>query len=186
MNRLHLAWARLHLAWALAFAAGCGAAPAMRAEAPAAPPAAEAAASYERILGTFVASPEAIAYLNPALAAARLEASYDAQALRRLAERFALLGAARGEAAARLHLGAALWWRGEADDGYRQVIRAQALFATAGDVEGLAHTHEWLGYFLRESGDLEAAGEHLALSHQLFERLEDHGAAARLLGYAED
>lgn len=143
---------------------------------------------YERILGTFSARGETPIYLTPAV----LERGYDdedddagAIALVNMAIAFQSMGHKRGEAAARLNRGAVLWHRGDGDSAYRELESAKILFAAAGDLEGEAHAHEWLGFFMRESGEKELAEDHLALAYQMFRKLENQAAAERVLSYAE-
>lgn len=174
------------------FAAGCAAARAPEAAAgtprvyPDAPP--KKPGEYERILGTFSARGETPIYLIPTV----LERGYDDEdddegesALFNMAQTFQRLGHKRGEAAARLNRGAVLWHRGEGDAAYRELESAKILFAAAGDLDGEAHAHEWLGFFMRESGEKELAEDHLALAYQMFKKLENEVAAERILSYGE-
>jgi tetratricopeptide (TPR) repeat protein len=175
----------------MAFASGCAArrmaAPGDRqaAEQPQ-PEQAQAKVAYERILGSFAATPDALLYLDPVLCAKRCGTRATLDRLERLVGTFREIGLPRGEAAARLNLGALLWRRGDPDRAYAMIRDAQIEFAAAQDVEGMAHSYEWLGFLFKEAGAIEEAGEHLAVAYQLFGRLEDHAAMERVLTYAED
>lgn len=167
--------------------AGCGAAAKM-AEAPGARAASDeepAKPAYERILGSFSVQPESGILLDPRLCERHLRSPREASDLAELAGRFASLGVPRGEAAAALNLSAVLWYRGEAEESYEQIMRATHLFAEAGDVDGLAHAHEWLGWYLAKSGATEQAEEHLAMSYRLYGLAGNGPAAQRVLGYGE-
>jgi hypothetical protein len=87
-------------------------------------------------------------------------------------------------AIALVNLGAVEWASGDVVDAYDHLRTAHAMFAVLGDVEGLAHTHEWLGFMLRESGEGTKAADHLAEAHALFTRLEHRSAAARVLDWS--
>lgn len=177
MRALALAWCGVALA---ACAAGRAAAPAPAQAEPGAP-SAEGAAPYERILGAFVATPTGLVLFDPkSCAETPCGRSEDGETISRTADDS---GVPALQAAARLNLGAVYWQEGEGDRAYQAIRSAQALFAEAGDAVGLAMAHEWLGYMLLESGALEPAGDHLALAHQLFERLGDRGSAERLASY---
>jgi hypothetical protein len=139
--------------------------------------------AYERILGSFPIDPNAILYLDPVLCGQHLY-EYGSD-YRGIAERFHRIGALRGEAAARLNQGALEWFSGEPDEAYREVMDAQRIFAELGDVEGLAHTYEWLGYFFKESSEPKRAAEHLSVAYRFFEAVGDASSLARVLSYAE-
>lgn len=164
---------------------GCAAgmrAPSSQSERPAEP------VQFERILGSFSVKTDIPIYLTPAM----LERGFnDDDRVREdnfvgLIQEFQRLKSVRGEAAARLNQGAVLWYLGKPDHAYSQLRDAQLLFVRAADLEGEAHAHEWLGFFFRESGEVELAEEHLALSYQMFTRLENLIAAERVLSYAGD
>lgn len=138
---------------------------------------------YERILGSFVVHPDAVVYLTPRMTEDRVAPGDAADALADIADRFAATGAPRGEAVARLNRGALLWKEGDGEVAYTQMARALALFAEVGDVEGLAHAYEWLGYAFLKAGAVDRAGEHLAAAYQLFELMGDLDAAQRVAGY---
>jgi hypothetical protein len=138
---------------------------------------------YERILGSFAIDPELLIYYTPDLMA-RHHVRADPERFAALAESLRAAGARRAEAGARLDLGAVLWSGGQAEKAYREMMRAQGLFAELGDVDGLAHAYEWLGFFFRESGSEERAAEHLSVAYRMFQVLENHAAAERVLGYA--
>jgi tetratricopeptide (TPR) repeat protein len=173
-----------------AFSSGCAAAKRAAEAAPAVQPPTgpRPAGEYERILGTFSVKIDAAIYLTPRL----LERAYDddneeggAAALQTTVGWFQRLGHKRGEAAARLNRGAVLWKLGQGDAAYRELDEARKLFAGAGDLEGEAHAHEWLGFFFRESGEKELAEDHLALAYQMFQKLENAPAAERILSYGD-
>jgi hypothetical protein len=145
---------------------------------------AQPSVEYERILGTFAIEPEAYLYLTPAALELHGTHGGGAEHFQDLAERFRALGAKKGEAAAELDRGAALWWAGQADRAYAATMRAEALFAELGDLEGLAHAYEWLGYFFRQSGASDRAAEQLRVASRMFTLLEDRASAERVLGYA--
>lgn len=145
----------------------------------------EARVEYERILGSFTARPDLVIYLTPAACLRFCQSSPDDVRLEGLVRDFARLGAVRGEAAARLNRGAVLWRRGEHQLAYVQVMESRRLFARAADVEGLAHAYEWLGFLFEESGAVGEAGDHLAVAYQLFGKLGNTPAQARILSYAD-
>lgn len=145
----------------------------------------EARPVYERILGAQVASPELIVYLNPRVADAYFDDDAGDAGFARLVAAFERIGARRGEAAARLNWGAVLWNIGEEERAYDQMMRALRLFVRVGDVDGMAHAHEWIGYTLARSGAVEPAGDHLAVAYQLFSKLENRAAAERVANYGE-
>jgi hypothetical protein len=176
----------LGLLFSSACAAGRMAEPAARAEQPA-EPGAGGTVEFERILGSFSVKSEIPIYLNPRL----LEHGFndDSDYVREgnfagLIAEFRRLKVTRGEAAARLNHAATLWFLDEADTAYAEMRAAQVLFMRAGDLQGEAHAHEWLGFFFRESEDAELAEEHLALAYQMFIKLENIVAAERVLSYA--
>lgn len=170
---------------------GCAAAGAKRAPEAAAPsdaaptPQPEKKLEYERILGTFVAQPELIIYLSPAVCLKFCDSDRPLGTYEGLIRQAEQLGATRVVAAAKLSLGARLWSRGDPDEAYRRIREAQTLFARSSDVEGLAHTYEWLGYLFYESGAANDAADQLAVAYQLFGKLGNGAAQARVLGYAE-
>lgn len=145
----------------------------------------EAAPVYERILGAQTASPELVVYLNPRVADAYFDDDAEEAGFARLVAAFERIGALRGEAAARLNWGAVLWKLGEEERAYQEMMRALDRFVRIGDVEGMAHAHEWIGYAMARSGAVEPAGEHLAVAYQLFSRLENRAAAERVANYGE-
>jgi hypothetical protein len=140
---------------------------------------------YERILGAATASPDLVAYLNPTIAERYFDDAAEDDGFTRIISAFRAIGARRGEAAARLNWGAVLWNLGDAEAAYREMMLALDLFTTIGDAEGLAHTHEWLGYTMKESGAIDPAGEHLAVAYQLFQLLGNDRAASRVLAYGD-
>jgi hypothetical protein len=140
---------------------------------------------YERILGAATASPEMVAYLNPRLSEKHFDGRAEDHGFTRIISAFRAIGATRGEAAARLNWAAVLWNLGDAEASYREMMLALELFTAAGDAEGLAHAHEWLGYSMKESGAIEPAAEHLAVAYQLFTLLGNERAASRVLGYGD-
>ena len=141
---------------------------------------------YERLLGTFSVNPDLVIYLNPAICERYLVQTGNGDDIAQIVDQFGRIGAARGEAAARLNWGVVFWYDGEAEYAYREMMNALQIFAEIGDVDGLAHTYEWLGYFFKQSGAIEEAGEHLAVAYQLFEKLSNQPAAERVLSYADD
>ncbi len=140
---------------------------------------------YERILGASVASPDLVAYLNPRLTERYFDGTARDDGFGRVIDAFRAVGARRGEAAARLNEAAVLWNLKEERAAYREMMIALRLFTQIGDVEGLAHTHEWLGYAMKESGAIDPAAEHLAVAYQLFRLLGNEQAASRVLGYGD-
>jgi hypothetical protein len=160
---------------------GCASAsaPASR-SADVAPPSEEPPA-FERILGAFVVSPTGFVLIDPRACAAGACGLRDQnESVLAAAER---TGVPLAIAAAKLNLGATLWTEDEADAAYQSIRSAQALFAEAGDAVGLALCHEWIGFLMLDSGEGEIAGEHLALAHQLYDRLGDEAARDRVVGY---
>jgi hypothetical protein len=144
--------------------------------------------AYDRILGAFSVDPELYLFLTPATCRRVGRAQLPERAietLTRMAEAFARARAKRGEAAARLNLGALRWADGDGDGAYQEVMRAEALFAELGDLEGLAHSYEWLGWFFRESGAVALATDHLSIAYRMFTLSEDRASAERVLGYAD-
>jgi hypothetical protein len=172
------------LTWCWVALAACSAGrapPSAPARAEPGPPKSESAASYERILGAFVATPTGVVLFDPkSCAETACGRSLDGETISRTADQS---GVPALQAAARLNLGAMYWQEGEADRAYQSIRSAQALFAEAGDAVGLAVAHEWLGYMLWKSGAEAPAGDHLALAYQLFERLGDQASAERLASY---
>ncbi|MCK6547270.1 hypothetical protein L6R52_15575 [Myxococcota bacterium] len=146
---------------------------------------APAEAEYERILGSFTVTPEGFVYLTPELARARLEPAR-AYAWRRRVRDLHTLGLPQAEAVASMNVAAIAWFDDHPEDAYRAMMSAQRLFADVGDVEGLAHVYEWLGFFFAESGAHTKAEEHLALAHALFALLGDEAAKARVLRLADE
>ena len=140
---------------------------------------------YERILGAATASPDLVAYLNPRIAERYFDGAAEDDGFTRIISAFRAIGARRGEAAARLNWGAVLWNLGEEEAAYREMMIALEMFTSIGDAEGLAHTHEWLGYTMKESGAVDPAGEHLAVAYQLFRLLGNERAATRVLDYGD-
>jgi tetratricopeptide (TPR) repeat protein len=166
--------------WVLLFAAaGCAAAQAPDREPQPPHPV------YERILGSAIAAPDVILYLNPRIAERYFDSTARDDGFPRVVAAFERMGARRGEAAARLNWGAVLWNLDETERAYREMTSALDLFNRIGDVEGIAHAHEWIGYALEESGAVEPAGDHLAIAYQLFRKLGNEGAAQRVAGYGE-
>jgi hypothetical protein len=184
---------RLLLALGLVFCAACAGAraPSEAARAPAAeappapPPPEEAKPEYERILGSFAGRPDLILYLTPEACLRWCKNAGGEEVLAQLAYDFARLGAFRGEAAARINHAAILWHEGEVQRSYVELRDSLALSVRAGDVEGMAHAYEWLGWLFKESGAIDDAGDHLAVAYQLFGRLENRVAQERVLGYAD-
>lgn len=148
-------------------------------------PAAARAIEYERILASFAVDPDLIVFLDPWLCERWCDADLGGGDFGDLAASFARLGARRAEAAARLNQGAMLWAAGEGDAAYARVVEAQQLFAAMGDVAGLAHALEWLGYMFVASGEGELAAGHLSLALGMFRALGNEHAAARVVSYTE-
>lgn len=147
---------------------------------------AEGPAEYERILGSFVVSPEALVHLTPELAAARLDPGPDrGRGYARVVSVLREAGVPQAEAVGSMNLGAIAWFDDRPEDAYRSMMRAQHLFAEIGDLEGLAHVYEWLGFFFAESGASARAEEHLGLAYELFGLLGDEASKARVLRLAE-
>src|SRR5215472_3471357 len=120
----------------------------------AARPSEEEQPAYERILGSFAIEPDLYVYLDPATCLRYFSgARWSAWDMGAIARRMHALGSLRGEAAATLNHGAALWFLGDGESAYRAMMDAERMFAELGDVQGLAHTYDWLGYFFRESHD---------------------------------
>jgi hypothetical protein len=140
---------------------------------------------YERILGAATASPDLVAYLNPRLLEDHFDDRAEDDGFTRVISAFRVIGAKRGEAAARLNWAAVLWNLGEEEASYREMMLSLELFTKVGDAEGLAHAHEWLGYTMKESGAIEPAAEHLAVAYQLFKLMGNERAASRVLAYGE-
>ncbi len=150
------------------------------------PPGAETpTVQYERILGSFVVDPDVAIYLNPSLCERLCERSWEIGIieLEKVANDFAQLGARRGYGAASLNRGALLWFASRPEDSYRAVMAARDTFAGIGDLHGLAHSLEWLGYIFGVSDAPQAAAEQLALAYRLFEKLGNRRAATRVLAY---
>ena len=84
-----------------------------------------------------------------------------------------------------LSLAAYEWWSGRADTAYRLLLTAQGAFAELADVNGLAHTYEWMGWFFGESGDLVRAAEQLEIAGRLYQQLGHEPAQARIQGYGD-
>jgi hypothetical protein len=126
-----------------------------------------------------------VIYLNPALCQRQCERDgrRGEQAFGRLAGDLQRLGVPRGQGAALLNRGALLWFSGQPQAAYDSVMGARALFAHSGDVRGLAHAFEWLGYMFLASDAPEPAAENLGVAHRLFGRLGDAAAQARVLAY---
>lgn len=168
--------------------AGCAAGGAMQAptqaQRPEAGGEAKKPAEFERIVSSFQVHPEALVYLTPA-EVEHLERCDETLAVEAVADRFAFIGDVRGEAAARLDLGALYWCDGRGDDAYLAVMQAEALFTRAADLDGVARAHEWLGFMFLENREEELAAEHLAAAYQVFLRLADAPSTARVLAYSE-
>lgn len=141
--------------------------------------------AYERILGSFSIEPDLAIYVSPYLAKMHLGDWGAPSALERLAQRFERVDHPRGAAIARLNLCAVLWSQDETEGAYAEAMRALNSFSEIGDLEGLAHAHEWIGFMMLQSDEIEPAGEHLAVAYQLFSMLDNDGAKARVLDYAE-
>ncbi|MCK6550278.1 tetratricopeptide repeat protein, partial [Myxococcota bacterium] len=148
----------------------------------------EKPAEYERILGAFVADAGVFVWLDPALAGAlRPSAIANARTmLTAAAKRFEARGQQRLFAIALVNLAAAEWTARDVVDAYTHLRAAHDVFGALGDVEGLAHTHEWLGVLLRDSGDGAKASAHLTEAHALFTKLEDDASAERVLAWATE
>ena len=144
-------------------------------------------AEYERILGAFTVDPDIVALLDPLVCDERLSSRAATSARRMLAglvDHFEVAGLPRFQAAARLNLAALLWFDNEPEPAYRHLMRAHGIYAELGDVHGLAHAYEWLGYFFMQSGALPLAGQHLGVARELYGLVGNEPAAARVLGYA--
>lgn len=164
-----------------------GVATAEREEASADPPPSAVspkAAPHERIVGAFETESHALVLLSPR-DLGRLGHVPFPSGLVAIAARARAIEARRVEAAARLNLGALFWARGSAPDAYRALSAARRLYAGLGDAEGLAATHEWLGFMLRESEAIDRAAENLALARSLFARLDDAVRAEDVLGWGD-
>lgn len=140
---------------------------------------------YERILGSFTANHHAVIYLDPDLCRRACGTDDDQDELAGVIGAFERMGAPRGEAAARLNHGALLWRSGEPHLAYEEIRLALSRFQAVGDVEGMAHAYEWLGFLFLEAGATTEAGEQLAVAYQLFTRLQDPASMARVLAYGD-
>jgi len=140
---------------------------------------------YERILASFSVDPHLIVFLDPWLCDRYCDEDLGDGDFGYLAASFERVGARRAQAAARLNQGAMLWSMGDGDAAYQRVVEAQTHFAAMGDVEGMAHALEWLGYMFRESGEGELAAEQLSLAFRMFRALGNEHSAARVLSYAD-
>jgi hypothetical protein len=140
---------------------------------------------YERILTSFPADPDLIVFLDPWLCARYCDEELGDGDFDLLAASFGRIGARRAQAAARLNQAAMLWSMGDGDAAYLRAVEAQTHFAAMGDVEGLAHSLEWLGYMFRASGEGELAAEQLSLAFRMFRALGNEHGAARVLSYAD-
>lgn len=145
--------------------------------------AAPTAAPYERILGSLTVDPDVVVLLSPALCERHCSSWRGEHDLVGLADTFAGLGYLRGEAAASINAAAVLWRRGNADRAYQRVMHARRRFAESGDVNGMAHAFEWLGYMFLHSNEKELAAEHLSVAYTLFEGMGNQPAMARVLAY---
>ena len=146
------------------------------------PPTAEA--PHERMLGVFETEPESLFLLSPR-DLARLPGKSFPAGLIAIAARAEVLGVRRIEAASRLDLAALLWRRGMTRDAYRSLMQARQLYAGLGDAAGLAASHEWIGFMMRESAAVDRAVENLALARSLYQRVDDSPSADRVLGWGE-
>jgi hypothetical protein len=144
----------------------------------------EQAPEHERILGSFAISPDPVVLLTPPMLEAHFDATHGDDGFADLVERFRAIGVPEKEAAALLDWGAVLWFLGRPADAYAKMMEAHRLYAELGELEGLAHANEWLGYFLRSSEAIAEAGEHFALAYQMFAALGDQSSCSRLLAYA--
>lgn len=169
----------------LALSTGCAAGSATRSTADVAPPAPpEPGVAYERILPTFTVTPRALVILDPRTTVDLVDRPVVTE-LASLVDRYKAIAEHHGEAVARVDYAAMLWLDGRARRAYEEVTEAQSLFAGVGDVSGLAHTYEWLGFIFLESGEVERAAEHFGVAYRLFGSIENAEAQARVLAYAE-
>lgn len=154
---------------------------------PSEPEAVEKPATQDRILGAFTADAELYLLLDPGLLAAHhdLPGSTSAMTMLAAALRHAEVRQhPKAHAVALLDLAAYTWWSGQAETAYALFNQAQAEFAAMGDVYGLAHTAEWLGYLFLVSDAPDFAVAQLEIAHQLYRRLGHTAAAARVRAYA--
>jgi hypothetical protein len=142
------------------------------------------APAFERILGSFAIAPEPIILLTPRVLEAHFDRTHGDDGFAVLVDRFHELGVPEKEAAALLDWGAVLWFLGRPQDAYARMMDAHRIYAELGDVSGLAHAYEWLGYFLKNSDAIAMAAEHLAVAYQMYEVAGDRGACTRVLSYA--
>ncbi len=148
------------------------------------PPPKKKAVEHERILSAFTLDANLIVFLDPR-SCARLCSKKGGGTLSRLALRFKARGVPRAEAAARVNWAATLWRAAKPEQAYKQLVLAQALFSELGDVEGLAHSFEWLGFLFQEAGAQDRAADHLGVAHKLYGFLGRDMDAGRVLGYAK-
>ncbi len=136
---------------------------------------------YERILGSYSVDPDLVVYLNPELCVQQCRRGARPEALREISQ----ADSARVAAVVHLHRGALLWVDGYGENAYREIMQARHGFAALGDVQGLAHTYEWLGFVFRESHATDQAAEHFAVAYRMFELVGNRAAALRVLSYGE-
>ncbi len=120
-------------------------------------------AVYERILGAFVADPNAQVMLRPADLQAHFQPDRAESALKMLeavARHFEALGEHDPRAIARLNAGAVYWYDGQSDKAYRAIMEAREHFVRSNHLQGLAAVYEWLGLFFEQSDRPGLADRH--------------------------